>query len=373
MGDWIETLLACRGRTEDAVLVSVAAARGSVPREPGTRMVVTALQQHGTIGGGHLELEAVGIARAMLAGGSGSSLGSGGGGGSGGSVGADAGVGGSVGALRRFPLGAALGQCCGGVVDLMFEKIPPAGPAVHWLEEIADCRARGEHCLLVSAAGHPDAPGALVVTKDRCSGSLGDERDARARALAGELLASGAGASLVSLDGSAPFFLFDPLRQPALDIVLFGAGHVGQALAKLLADLPCRVAWVDERAELFPVRVGGNIRVEVSDTPVAEVAAARPGACFLVMTHSHPLDEALAEAILRRGDFRYFGLIGSLSKRSRFERRLAARGIAPEALTRMTCPIGIEGVDGKSPPVIAVAVAAELLRMQDRQDASPGG
>ncbi|HZH08663.1 MAG TPA: xanthine dehydrogenase accessory protein XdhC, partial [Lautropia sp.] len=294
MTDWIETLLECRRLMEDAVLVSVAAARGSVPREPGTRMVVTPSRQHGTIGGGHLELKAIGLARELLAGG-------------------------NVGALQRFPLGAALGQCCGGVVDLMMEKVPPSGAAVQWLDEIAGCRLRGEPCVLVSAAGHPDAPGTLVVTQDGCVGSLGNARDAAARAVAGELLASGDVARLVSFDGVAPFFLFDPVRQPSLDIVLFGAGHVGQALAKIFSDLPCRVAWVDERADLFPARVAANIRIEVSEAPLAEVDAARAGACFLVMTHSHALDEALAEAILRRADFRYFGLIGSLSKRRRFE------------------------------------------------------
>ena len=104
--------------------------------------------------------------------------------------------------------------------------------------------------------------------------------------------------------------------------------------------------------------------------PAAEVAAAGPGACFLVMTHSHALDQALAEAILRRGDFRYFGLIGSLAKRRRFEQRLGALGFSPDILARMTCPIGIEGVDGKAPAVIAVAVAAQLLSLQA---ATPAG
>ena len=95
----------------------------------------------------------------------------------------------------------------------------------------------------------------------------------------------------------------------------------------------------------------------------------RAASYFLVMTHSHPLDQALAEAILRRADFRYFGLIGSLTKRRQFERRLAARGIAAEALARMTCPIGIAGIDGKEPGAIAVAVAAQVLRLQEQHAA----
>ena len=83
------------------------------------------------------------------------------------------------------------------------------------------------------------------------------------------------------------------------------------------------------------------------------------------MTHDHALDQAISEAILRRGDFAWFGLIGSATKRSLFERRLAARGIAQQALDRMTCPIGIAGIGGKEPGVIAVAVAAQLLVARD--------
>ena len=90
------------------------------------------------------------------------------------------------------------------------------------------------------------------------------------------------------------------------------------------------------------------------------------------MTHSHPLDEALCECILRRGDFAYFGLIGSLSKRRQFEKRLEARGVAKDRLATMTCPIGIEGITGKEPEVIAIAVAAEVLRLRSADRAALG-
>jgi xanthine dehydrogenase accessory factor len=189
--------------------------------------------------------------------------------------------------------------------------------------------------------------------------------------MARDMLARGCGTRLVSMSAEGPGetacdALLTVVRQAELDIVLFGAGHVGQALAKLLAELPCRVTWVDGRADRFPSILPRNLRAEITDEPLAEVDAARPGACFLVMTHSHPLDQALAEAILRRGDFRYFGLIGSLAKRRRFESRLAARGMPVATFERMTCPIGIEGVEGKAPAVIAVAVAAQLLQVQAR-------
>ena len=337
------TLLACRRQSEAAVLITVASAKGSVPREPGTRMVVTAHRQYGTIGGGHLEWQAIDIARKLLAGG-------------------------SVGALRRFPLGASLGQCCGGLVNLMFEAVAPSADEAAWLDEVDRCRARGEACVLVSGAGRTAASGSLVVTADRCSGTLGDaQSDAAAKVSAAALLASGGPTRLVSLVHGGPLFLFDPVRGPDVDIVLFGAGHVGHALVRILAALPCRVTWIDERADRFPVRAADNIRIEISDDPVAEVQSAPAGSYYLVMTHSHPLDQALTESILRRGDFRYFGLIGSLAKRRQFEHRLAARGIAAAALARMACPIGIPGIDSKEPAAIAVAVAAELLRVQEQQ------
>lgn len=144
--------------------------------------------------------------------------------------------------------------------------------------------------------------------------------------------------------------------------MLFGAGHVGQALVRALADMPCRITWVDSRDAAFPTAVPANTTVVATDAPEAEVDAAPAGAYFLVMTHSHPLDQALTEHILRRADFDYFGLIGSDSKRRQFERRLAARGVAPAQLATMTCPIGVSGINDKRPAAIAIAVAAELLQ-----------
>jgi xanthine dehydrogenase accessory factor len=122
---------------------------------------------------------------------------------------------------------------------------------------------------------------------------------------------------------------------------------------------------------MFPEHVAPNVECVATDTPEAEVTQAAPGSYFLVMTHSHPLDEALTEAILRRDDFAYFGLIGSVAKRRQFERRLEARGVPRARFAAMTCPIGIAGISGKEPEVIAVAVAAEMLQIRGRLAAQP--
>ncbi|MBW0448404.1 xanthine dehydrogenase accessory protein XdhC [bacterium M00.F.Ca.ET.228.01.1.1] len=157
-------------------------------------------------------------------------------------------------------------------------------------------------------------------------------------------------------------------RPAPLHIVLFGAGHVGHALIALLGTLPCVVQWVDERDELFPDETPANVQVEATDTPEAIVDSAPPGAWFLVMTHNHALDFSLALRIMRRRDFAYFGMIGSKTKRVKFERRLLERGIEPERLEQMTCPIGIAGIVDKAPAAIAVAVCAELLQVREQRE-----
>ena len=152
-------------------------------------------------------------------------------------------------------------------------------------------------------------------------------------------------------------------------VVVFGNGHVGRALVQVLGTLPCSVTWVDEREEDFPANVPSNVAVVASDAPEDEVRHAAPESLFLVMTHSHALDLELSLAILTRGDFSYFGLIGSASKRAQFERRLVARGVPRALLSRMTCPIGVPGIRNKTPTATAIAVAAQLLELRERDTA----
>jgi xanthine dehydrogenase accessory factor len=343
MSDWVDALTRHRARGERAVLVTVISVKGSVPRGPGTRMVVAADAVDGTIGGGHLEFSAIGIARDMLA--------------------AD---GAPAFEQRRFPLGASLGQCCGGLVNLVFE---PVSADASWVDALATLRRSGTSAVV---AMPPDraSSGRLIVTADSVLGTLNDDiLDAAVTAAARTLLASGEGPRIARLPAREPqdvSIFLDPLRDPGFNVVLFGAGHVGRALVALLGGLPCRVTWIDEREAEFPAVVPANTTVVVTDTLDAEVAAAPAGAYFLVMTHSHPLDQAVAEAILKREDFAYFGLIGSLSKRRQFERRMAARAIPPTRFADMTCPIGIPGIKGKEPATIAIAVAAELLQVRER-------
>lgn len=335
MNEWLDDLadLAAAGRP--AVIVTVAAVRGSAPREPGAKMIVSGDETIGTIGGGQLEHQCARLAVGML--------------------GAH-----ELPSLRRFPLGAAMGQCCGGVVEILFEPMHHGLPG--WLAEL-----RGLHGQRLPAAlvtGIAEDGGKYVVTADDVRGpdALPDGvlREARS------LLEGGRLATLV--DGR----LIEPVVGSDFNIALFGAGHVGTAVATALSALDCNVRWIDSRRKVFR-QVPTNVRAIEADDPPLEVAAMPPGSFYLVMTHSHALDLALCERILRRDDIAYCGLIGSLTKRRRFEKRLRSVGFDDAALARLVCPIGVRGISGKKPAEIAVATAAELLQARERRSQSARG
>lgn len=246
--DWIGVLHQLREKRQSCVLITVLSEQGSVPRDSGSKMIVSQQETWLTIGGGHLEFQCIAQARAMLESGT------------------------RAPHTEAFSLGARLGQCCGGRTTLLFE----------------------------------------------------------------------------------------PLLQAQPEIWLFGAGHVGQALVNLLSTLPCHINWVDSRAAQF-CHVPSGVVTHQPEDPLDCVAQAPAGSYFIIMTHHHPLDFALCEAVLRRGDFRYAGVIGSATKNQRFRYRLAGKGVESDTLARLRCPIGLPDVKGKLPAEIAVAIAGEII------------
>jgi xanthine dehydrogenase accessory factor len=157
------------------------------------------------------------------------------------------------------------------------------------------------------------------------------------------------------------------VNRAAQALWLFGAGHVGRAVANAVAPLGFAITWIDGRAGYFPDDVPAGVKTMSLAMPELAVDEAPEHSVFLVMTHSHPLDEAICEAVLRRDDFDYLGLIGSRTKRARFRKRLKAKDIPPERLARLTCPIGLPGITSKEPAAIATSVAADLLMRRERQ------
>ena len=349
---WHEALREAIARSEPAVVVAVAGAAGSTPRESGATMVVTRERLAGTIGGGHLEYEATRLAREALA------------------TAAPT----PAHWLVRFPLAARLGQCCGGVATLAFATVDAS--AAPWLDAVGACARSAAAFAIAGRLGHGGAVAArLVVTADDARGTLGDTlldsavvAHARSR-LAKRPDAAGGASAPVDLAG-VPLFVH-VVRPATFPVCVFGNGHVGRALVQVLGALPASVQWIDTREHDFPAGVPANVEVVVTDDPVAEVDRAPRGAYVVVMTHSHALDFDIVQAALHRDDWRYLGLIGSRAKRGQFERRLEARGVAAADLARVTCPIGRGDLRSKEPGVIAVAVAAEILALREAAAAAP--
>lgn len=262
---------------------------------------------------------------------------------------------------------------------------------LHWSEAVSDCETRNESYVLVTILGAqgstPRNSGTkMVVTRDRFNGTIGGGvLEYRALEQATALLIAGEkgqwvehyplGEKLGQCCGGATSLLFEAFQAESENVLLFGAGHVGRALAPLLATLPLRLQWIDSRASEFPKRLPSGVITQQPEQPLDLIASAPPDSYFLIMTHEHPLDYALAEAALARNDAAYIGVIGSSSKARRFRLRLAHRGYPPARIDAVQCPIGSPEVPGKRPAEIAVSIAAQLIAHYQarRSEHSAGG
>jgi xanthine dehydrogenase accessory factor len=328
MNEWIDELSDLAAAGERAVLVTVAGIRGSAPREIGAKMIVTSTETIGTIGGGQLEYQSTRVAVDMLDD--------------------------KASTLRSFPLGSSMGQCCGGVVEILFEPVADGMPA--WLRDLAALHGQREPAVIATRISRSN-PAKLIVTTNEEFGDAGSETAlaARARTILGD--------NPVTTRDVQEFY--EPIIVSDLNIAIFGAGHVGTAVVNALSDLDCNIRWIDSRPKMFR-QVPENVRAIDAPDPALEVAAMPADSFYLVMTHSHAMDFDICDRILRRRDARYCGLIGSLSKRRRFEKRFRQQGMTQGVIDQLICPIGVDGISGKKPAEIAVAAAAEILKVRER-------
>jgi xanthine dehydrogenase accessory factor len=273
-------------------LVSVAEAKGSVPREAGATMLVYNCHIDGSIGGGELEFQAIKSARK------------------------DRPEKAFVREVRSYPLGPALGQCCGGHVKLMFEWYGPGSQPV-----LAQLAAQDQGYSL-----HPtntqDSPTIAIEPSDK----------------------------MLNL----------PLTAQQQHVFLYGAGHVGRAVVEIARHLPCQIYWVDTDDDRYPE----DIAEEVTKLPARQpetIAQHAPGdAIHLIMTYSHQVDFEIVSAVLSCGNFARCGLIGSKTKAARFGKRLRDAGLSSDLIERLTCPIGLPEITGKKPVQVAISVTAQL-------------
>jgi xanthine dehydrogenase accessory factor len=304
----VEDLLRAHGK---CAMISIVEVKGSSPRDPGARLIVTENGFYrGTIGGGALEWQAMARAQSALAA-------------------AD-----PLAFVTTATLGPDLGQCCGGQVKLLTEIFCAAD--LGWIEDFARKEAQAPFSTLLKLGGGARRRIAVL-----------QARPGSAALLAGDLVS-------------------ETFGEERRHLLLFGAGHVGRALVLALAPLPFAVTWIDSRPEAFPRAVPGNVDLSHTPDPVTVLDSSPAQSFVVVMTHSHALDFDIVLAALKHERFPHVGLIGSDTKRARFVSRLRKAGLAEKLLSRLVCPIGIAGISSKEPAVIAAAAAAELL-LRDEQ------
>jgi xanthine dehydrogenase accessory factor len=341
--NWGTTLARLQQQNQPAVMVTVVSITGSTPREAGAKMIITDQKLFGTIGGGNLEFQACAIARETL-------------------------QTSHTQQLRRFPLGAGLGQCCGGLVNLLFE---PIVESTAWVNEVQAMQLAGEDWLRAVATSEDlanEGQGCFVLNRHQLENRqpVNQQQSDLFRQAKAMLLGESSATALLASANEGSYYL-ELVKKPDFELLLFGAGHVGRAIVKVLSDMPLNIKWIDSRDDQFPADIPDNVETICTDTPEAEIDAAAAGSYFLVMTHAHGLDQHLAEHILQRPDFAYFGLIGSSTKRRMFEKRMAKRGLPVQSFNNMTCPIGIDGIRSKQPAAIAISVAAQIMQIREQK------
>ncbi|MBV1869199.1 MAG: xanthine dehydrogenase accessory protein XdhC [Marinosulfonomonas sp.] len=286
--------------------IVVAATQGSVPREVGASMLVWADGHSGTIGGGKLEWDAVQAAQKTDT---------------------------YDDWVRVFPLGPALGQCCGGTVTLLAE--------VFNFDRVQSINDAYFNRRITGAAEAP----------------LGLKRTIAASRNSGQPLEP-------VLDGG---WFLEPISKPTSPMWIYGAGHVGRAIVQVLAPFPdITITWVDIAADKFPDHIPSTVTPLIAANPAEVVKYAPPNAGHLILTYSHTLDLELCHQILGR-EFASAGLIGSKTKWARFRSRLRQLGHSDAQISRITCPIGQPEL-GKHPQAIAVSVAAALLSVAGKKE-----
>lgn len=334
MKHWIADLRSLLTIGKPVVRVVVSETRGSAPREAGACMLVHPEGICGTIGGGRLEHAAITQARKLLKEQEARPL------------------------EKEFILGKEMEQCCGGIVNVWWQRFDDA--AAPLVSAATEALAEGHAVSLVSsekgdiAVFAPD--GSLVAGQP----VLRAEQKPKVTKPGETSLKATSGKDVVMVERL--FRLDTP-------VWLYGAGHVGRAIVKALSDLPFSVTWIDSRADMLPQTPRSGLQPLHNEDPDHTVANAPSNTYFLVLTHDHEQDFRIVSSILRRQRFGFVGLIGSGPKAVRFRQRLAREGLPRSLIDQLTCPIGIDGITSKLPAAIAASVAAQLLQLRE-QDTS---
>ena len=358
---WLSSFKKAIALNNGCVLLTVIETKGSTPCSVGDKIVYSNKQlTFGSIGGGNLEFQALTLAQDLLGKDSNSSH------------------------LEKYPLGATLGQCCGGYVKVMFESFVNNSAKLRkknsWLETVSDLIEKQQDFVVATIIDNQtdkhNSGKKFVYTANQDS-SPSSDRGLTSKISAGayNLLSANDSPTIVQYQGTSESLIevcYEKVNNTELQsVAIFGAGHISRALMPILIKLPIRIYWIDDRAQQFEQYPGDTSQINIICDDFLSGLADLPDETYcLVITYSHQMDFDICEKIISRNSFSYLGMIGSRIKGNKFRDRLLQKGYPKETVDKFICPIGAKQKFLKSPTAIAVTIAMDLLNFLENKKQS---
>ena len=355
---WLSSFKNAIALNNGCVLLTVIETKGSTPCSVGDKIIFSNKQlTFGSIGGGNLEFQALALAKDLLSKDTNATH------------------------LEKYPLGATLGQCCGGYVKVMFESFVNSSNQLKkknsWLETVSDLIEKQQDFVVATIIDNQtdkrNSGKKFVYTANSDKSPSSNDLTSKISAGAYNLLSTNDSPTIAQYQNSSESLIevcYEKVNNTELQsVAIFGAGHISRALMPILTKLPIRIYWIDDRVEQFEQYQGDTSQINIiCDDFISGLADLPEETYCLVITYSHKMDFDICEKIISRNSFTYLGMIGSRIKGNKFRDRLLKKGYPKETVDKFICPIGAKQKFLKSPTAIAVTIAMDLLNfLEDKK------
>ena len=348
MNSWLKPVKTASALNNGFVLLTIISTKGSTPCSNGDKIVFSGAESvFGSIGGGNLEFKALSFAEELLSLNSNGTY------------------------LKKYPLGASLGQCCGGYVNVMFESFIQSDATNSWIETVSNLLQDNEDFIVATIVDSNSeiefSSKKFVYLDGTLSPNIGDKKiSSLITKSAKDLLLLSDSPTIVQFEnqsGALTEVCFEKvLTSEVQPVVIFGAGHISRALMPILINLPIKIYWVDDRAEQFDKYQGDTSQIDIiCDDFVQSIPDLPDSSYCLVITYSHQIDFEICEKMITQNNFSYLGMIGSEIKGKKFRDRFHQKNFSEEVINKFICPIGDKQKFLKSPAAIAVTIAMDLI------------
>ena len=348
MNSWLKPVKTASALNKGFVLLTIISTKGSTPCSNGDKIVFSGAESvFGSIGGGNLEFKALSFAEELLSLNSNGTY------------------------LKKYPLGASLGQCCGGYVNVMFESFIQSDATNSWIKTVSNLLQDNEDFIVATIVdGNSEiefSSKKFVYLDGNLSPNIDDKKiSSLITKSAKDLLLLSDSPTIVQFEnqsGALTEVCFEKvLTSEVQPVVIFGAGHISRALMPILINLPIKIYWIDDRAEQFDKYQGDTSQIDIiCDDFVQSIPDLPDSSYCLVITYSHQIDFEICEKMITQNNFSYLGMIGSEIKGKKFRDRFHQKNFSEEVINKFICPIGDKQKFLKSPAAIAVTIAMDLI------------